>query len=175
MHIPVDEGSAPQKSDMSTAFLRNSLLDFDNMQTIQEINERFLSLFPGLGQKELMNLFSASQSTVSDWQTWRRRIPWDKLEWAVEKKEVTWDWLLTGNSERGTPSPPVSARGEEGSGLRHLSGMAVELVDIVNNFHRRALEGVITEEQFEKILLGATGGMIGAAEECGVEPKKAIG
>ncbi len=48
-------------------------------------------------------------------------------------------------------------------------------MNILNDFHLRTLEGVVTAEQFEKILLGATGGMMGAAEECGVEPKKAIG
>jgi transcriptional regulator with XRE-family HTH domain len=79
--------------------------------------------------------------------------------------------------ERGSllgASPPIKANGDD-SILPQLSRMAVELMDIMNDFHLRALEGVITAEQFETILLGATGGMLEAAGECGVESKKAIG
>ncbi len=59
--------------------------------------------------------------------------------------------------------------------LPELSRMAVELMDIMNDIHLRALEGVVSEEQFRSILLATIRGMLEAARQSGVEPKKAIG
>ena len=71
------------------------------------INQRFLSFFEGKTQKEIMEIFDVSQSTVSAWQVYRKQVPWKKLKWLVDTEGVSWDWLIEGrgrkyyNNEKG--------------------------------------------------------------------------
>lgn len=60
------------------------------------INERFFSFFVGQKQADLMKLFDVSQATISQWQTCRKQVPWEKLQYLVEREGLTWDWLLEG-------------------------------------------------------------------------------
>ena len=137
-----------------------------------EIRDRIFELYGNPKQKELANALGIDDSVVSRWMTKNekeRRIPtMDLLSNIVKVKGVTWDWLLTGEEQA---PPPAPASGAE-SLLPHLSRMAVELIKELSDIHLRALEGVVTEEQFEAILLGATGGMLEAARENEVETKK---
>ncbi len=66
----------------------------------KEINERFLSLFDNLSRAELATLFAVSLTAISNWHTGRKKVPWDKLAYAVQSKNVTWDWLLDGRDPK---------------------------------------------------------------------------
>ena len=60
------------------------------------INQRFLSLFPGMTQQELADYFNVTQSAISSWKTFAKQVPWDKLKITVERKKISWEWLLEG-------------------------------------------------------------------------------
>ncbi len=64
------------------------------------INERFFSFFAGRKQAELMALFAVKQATISQWQNHRKQVPWEKLQYLVEKERITWDWLLEGREPK---------------------------------------------------------------------------
>ena len=144
-----------------------------------EIRDRIFQAYNSPKQIVLAEMLGVDRATISKWMTEnekdRRNPTMEILEKIVKDKGVTWDWLLTGKSRDDKAESPQSETSGEGAILPHLSRMAVELMNILNDFHLRTLEGVVTAEQFESILLAATGGMLEAARECGVEPKKAIG
>lgn len=66
----------------------------------RRINKRFLSLFGEMTQEEIGMEVGVIQKTVSDWGLIKIPVPWAKLKYAVDKKGVTWEWLLEG---RGQP------------------------------------------------------------------------
>lgn len=37
-----------------------------------------------------------TSSTVSEWKRTKSKVPGDKLEYAVNKFDVRWDWLIDG-------------------------------------------------------------------------------
>lgn len=60
------------------------------------INQRFLSLFPDLSNAKLGKRFGVSPMTVFRWHHDMCQVPWDKLKYAVDNMNVTWEWLLEG-------------------------------------------------------------------------------
>ncbi len=60
------------------------------------INQRFLSLYPGMSQKTLGELLNVTPVAVFRWRHDLRQVPWEKLKYAVETQGVTWEWLLEG-------------------------------------------------------------------------------
>ncbi len=60
------------------------------------INKRFLSLFPGLSQGKLAKELGVKQMSVYRWCHDISQVPWERLKYAVDFKEVTWEWLLEG-------------------------------------------------------------------------------
>ena len=60
------------------------------------INERFLSLFPKMSHAEIGKEIGVNPGTISKWRRGISQIPWERLKDAVDKKGVTWHWLLEG-------------------------------------------------------------------------------
>lgn len=60
------------------------------------INRRFLSLFPGMKYIDVAAEMGVTSSTVSEWKKNKSQVPWEKLEYAVNKFGVRWDWLIDG-------------------------------------------------------------------------------
>lgn len=60
------------------------------------INNRFLSLFLDMPQREVGKLLNVTQGAFSSWNNNRRHVPWEKLHWAVRTMDVSWQWLLEG-------------------------------------------------------------------------------
>ena len=63
------------------------------------ISKRFFLLFTELSRKEMATIFGVGASAISDWENNKSKIPWKRLEYAVETKGVSWDWLLLGKEE----------------------------------------------------------------------------
>lgn len=60
------------------------------------INQRFLSLFPGLSQGKLAKELGVKQMSVYRWRHDISQVPWERLRYAVDSKGVTWEWLIGG-------------------------------------------------------------------------------
>lgn len=60
------------------------------------INQRFLSLFPNMSQAEIADELSINQTTVFKWANDISQVPWERLKYAVDNKDVAWEWLLEG-------------------------------------------------------------------------------
>ena len=61
-----------------------------------DINQRFLSLFPGKSQARVAEELGINQTTVFKWHHDMSQVPWERLKYAVDKKGTTWEWLLEG-------------------------------------------------------------------------------
>ncbi len=126
-----------------------------------EIRDRIFQVYNSPKRSALAEMLGVDRATISKWMTEnekdRRNPTMEILEKVVRDKGVTWDWLLTGGTGSDKMESPQPETGGEGVILPQLSRMAVELMDIMNDIHLRALEGVVTAEQFESILLAAPG------------------
>ncbi len=60
------------------------------------MNQRFLKLFTGMKYCEIAAELGVSSGTISEWKLNRRPVSWKRLEYAVEKFNVRWDWLIDG-------------------------------------------------------------------------------
>ena len=60
------------------------------------INQRFLSLFPGMSQAKLAGELGVKQMSVYRWCHDLAQVPWERLKHAVDTKGVTWEWLIEG-------------------------------------------------------------------------------
>lgn len=61
------------------------------------INQRFLSLFPGMSQAQIGEILGGiNPGTVYKWRHDIAQVPWDRLKYAVENMDVTWEWLIEG-------------------------------------------------------------------------------
>ncbi len=60
------------------------------------INKRFLSLFPGISQARIAGELGVKQTSVYRWRHDMAQVARECLKYAVDNKEVTWDWLLEG-------------------------------------------------------------------------------
>ncbi|MCD7897335.1 MAG: helix-turn-helix transcriptional regulator [Planctomycetaceae bacterium] len=60
------------------------------------MNQRFLKLFAEMKYCEIAAELGVTSSTVSEWRTNKSRVPWKRLEYAVERFNVRWDWLIDG-------------------------------------------------------------------------------
>ena len=60
------------------------------------INERFLSLFPGMSQAKIAAELGINQTAAFKWRHDVEQGPWERLKYAVDNKGVTWEWLLEG-------------------------------------------------------------------------------
>ena len=60
------------------------------------INQRFLSLFPGMSQAKVAKELGINQTTVFKWEHGISQVPWERLRHAVSAKGVTWEWLIEG-------------------------------------------------------------------------------
>ena len=63
------------------------------------INQRFLSLFPGMSQAKVAKELGINQTTVFKWEHGISQVPWERLRYAVSAKGVTWEWLLEGRRQ----------------------------------------------------------------------------
>lgn len=62
------------------------------------INQRFLSLFSGQSQTNIGNTLGLRQTTVHAWYHDQRKVPWRRLQYAVDHHGVSWHWLITGTA-----------------------------------------------------------------------------
>lgn len=62
----------------------------------EDITGRFLSLFNGEKQTMIAAELGVTSAAVSKWKYNLDKVPWEKLEYAVHKFGVRWDWLLDG-------------------------------------------------------------------------------
>ena len=60
------------------------------------INQRFLSLFPDMSQAKIAKELGVNQTTVFKWRHDMSQIPWEHLKYAVDNRNVTWEWLIEG-------------------------------------------------------------------------------
>ncbi len=60
------------------------------------INRRFFTLVKGKKNSDIAAEFDVFPSTISEWKHRKNRVPWKKLQQAVQKYNVRWDWLLDG-------------------------------------------------------------------------------
>ena len=60
------------------------------------INQRFLSLFPGLSNAKLGKELGVRDTTIFKWRHDMEQVPWERLKYAVDAKGVTWEWLIEG-------------------------------------------------------------------------------
>ncbi len=60
------------------------------------MNHRFLTLFTGLKACDIAAELGVTSSSVSEWRLNKRRVSWKRLEYAVDKFNVRWDWLIDG-------------------------------------------------------------------------------
>lgn len=66
----------------------------------REINDRFLSFFPGESQYAIAEYYGISQPTVNEWATGKAQVPWEKLKEFVDSRQISWNWLLEGLEPR---------------------------------------------------------------------------
>ncbi|MCC8108996.1 MAG: helix-turn-helix domain-containing protein [Planctomycetes bacterium] len=64
-----------------------------------EINKRYLALFDGMSRAEIARRCGISQVAVYYIDADRMRVPWDRLNEAVETMGTTWEWLLEGRGD----------------------------------------------------------------------------
>ncbi len=62
----------------------------------KNINHRFLSMFKGMKYNDIATELDVTPSVVSEWKQRKSQVPWKRLEYAVEKFNVRWDWLIDG-------------------------------------------------------------------------------
>ncbi len=60
------------------------------------INQRFLSLFPNMSHAKIGKELGVNPGTISKWRRDLAQVPWERLKYAVDNKDVTWEWLLEG-------------------------------------------------------------------------------
>ncbi len=60
------------------------------------INRRFLSLFETSSQTDTAKILSVTPNAVHEWTRVKSRVPWKRLDFAVNHFNVRWDWLLDG-------------------------------------------------------------------------------
>ena len=60
------------------------------------IARRFLSLFADMKYIHIAAELGVTSSTVSEWKKHKSTVPWEKLDYAVGKFGLRWDWLLDG-------------------------------------------------------------------------------
>ncbi len=60
------------------------------------MNHRFLKLFKGMKIGEIAAELGITGSVVSEWRHGKSQVPWKRLEYAVDKFNVRWDWLIDG-------------------------------------------------------------------------------
>ena len=61
-----------------------------------DINNRFLSLFPRMSQAKIAEELEVKQTSVFRWCNDRALIARESLKYAVDNKNVTWEWLIEG-------------------------------------------------------------------------------
>ncbi len=81
-------------------YLVTKLMKKHYLLNFKEIGERFFSLYGDYSRDDLAALFGVGPSAISDWRNNRKKVPWDKLVFAVQTKGVTWDWLLEGREPK---------------------------------------------------------------------------
>ena len=74
--------------------------DKRNSLSTKGINQRFLSLFPGLTQQQLAESLDIRQPVVAAWAGNTLQVSWEKLRYAVMHKNTSWEWLLEGIGSR---------------------------------------------------------------------------
>ncbi|MCC8108669.1 MAG: helix-turn-helix domain-containing protein [Planctomycetes bacterium] len=60
------------------------------------INKRYLSLFQNQKQYVVADELGVSSAAISSWKRTITKVPWEKMEYAVNKFGVRWDWLIDG-------------------------------------------------------------------------------
>ena len=60
------------------------------------INQRFLSLFPDCSNAKLGKELGVRDTTVFKWRHDMEQVAWERLKYAVDAQDVTWEWLLEG-------------------------------------------------------------------------------
>lgn len=69
----------------------------------EAIGKRFFSCFPGISPTELARILDVTHPTVFQWLSNDRQVPWAKLGFLVDKKDMSWDWLLDGKEPKLRP------------------------------------------------------------------------
>ena len=69
-----------------------------------EINTQFFACLPGLNQKEIAHTLRVTPQTVNEWATGSKQVPWEKLKWLSDTKDIRWDWLLEGIGPKERPA-----------------------------------------------------------------------
>ena len=76
-------------------------MEFD----LRGINARFLSLFTQMTQQEIADEVGVSRGAVQSWQNNRRKVPWERMRYAVHRKGVSWEWLIEGRDPKFLEAP----------------------------------------------------------------------
>ena len=66
------------------------------MPAMDDINQRFLSLFPNMSQAQTGKEIGVNPGTVFKWRKDISQVPWERLKHAVDTKGVIWEWLIEG-------------------------------------------------------------------------------
>ncbi|MCC8167236.1 MAG: helix-turn-helix domain-containing protein [Planctomycetes bacterium] len=45
---------------------------------------------------EMVRLLGVKSSTVSQWKTGKRQVPWERLKALVNQEGLSWDWIIDG-------------------------------------------------------------------------------
>ena len=64
------------------------------------IDRRFFSCFDGETPTEIAEYFAVTPPTVFQWLSGHRHVPWEKLKYVVDVKDISWDWLLDGKTPK---------------------------------------------------------------------------
>lgn len=83
------EGKEPKHRDFRDGERSNAL-------DVHAINQRFISLFPNMSQAQIGKELGVNPGTVFKWRHGISQVPWERLKYAVDGKEVTWEWLIEG-------------------------------------------------------------------------------
>ena len=66
----------------------------------KQVYERFADCYSASKPADLVKALNLKSSTISNWKTGKKRIPWTRLKNAVDEFNVNWDWLLEGKQPK---------------------------------------------------------------------------
>lgn len=136
-----------------------------------EIVARIFELFGNIPQAEIAETLNVSEALVSRWKNdalKNGRAPSLKIMCKIVRmKNVTWDWLLTGEGERhriesrrAPPddqlAPPQSFESESvesGPDVTELVTAQIKLNTAMNDILLKFLQNKITDQQYAEILM----------------------
>lgn len=152
-----------------------------------EIVARIFELFGDIPQAEIAETLSISEALVSRWKNdalKKGRAPSLKIMCKIVMlKNVTWDWLLTGEGEmyrieaqQAPPgdesAPPESLQpesAESGLNVTELVTAHIKLNTAIDDILLKCLHEKITEKQYAEILMAAFQALLRTAKKLNIQ------